>query len=236
MDKPEITGLLPAIMASAQATCPERVVDRVIGYGSFFWGGYDHAHSDIDIAVVLAKQADVDHPEGIVHDPDTVPWLSLRGMNNLSVGLHSLDIVNLERNRKITHAMPGKICARGIDLFTNPATAALRQHVQDLFANEPYVMARERYADIWILRAKSCLARMEFEIQTLALQRTYGALQSNAQAAAVFALWSVLYRHDVDPSPKALRWNAGRLATIAAMFRPELQAITRVHHAHHQRR
>ena len=222
----DLGTLGPAIQAILADKFPDRVLDRVIGYGSYFWGGYIDRASDIDIAVVLAKVSDLNNP--MASEESKPVFFSLP---EASVNLHILDVHALEKNRKLTHAMPGKVLARGEILFDNPATRDLRRVIQSHYQQVSYFEAKMRYSDIWLSRSNELMEsaeRLSAKAETLKLTTIRWDVISDAQAAAVFALWSVLYRRDIDPSPKPLRWNSASLASIGAMFHPQLQNICRI--------
>jgi hypothetical protein len=79
---------------------------------------------------------------------------------------------------------------------------------------------------MWLNRARELLDEHERMTTKIVRDKFHQylprTLVSSAQAAAIFALWSLLYRADVDPSPHALRWNAPRLIALANMFYPTL--------------
>lgn len=205
---------------------PDRVLDRVIGYGSYFWGGYIDRASDIDIAVVLAKVSDLNNP--MASEESKPVHFSLP---EALINLHIMDIHAIEKYRKLTHAMPGKVLVRGEVLFDNPVTRTLRCAIQDRYQRLRYFETKVRYADMWLSRSTKLLAsaeRLSTKAEALKLSIIRRNVISDAQAAAVFALWSVLYRRDIDPSPKPLRWNSANLASIGGMFHPQLQNICRI--------
>jgi predicted nucleotidyltransferase len=211
--------LVADIQAVLEAKHPMTTVDRVIGYGSYFWGGYIDGESDIDVAVVVTS-------DGI--DPST--WaidMSLAAIDEVNV--HIMTAESLEADRALAHTMRGKVLARGDVLYVNPKTRALRARLQKAASKVPYVDVNTRYVDMWITQAQRCVNAAFFmysEDDSFGLQDTLAqCTMSDAQAATVFALWSVLYDNEIDASPKAIRWNAGRLATIASMFRPELAEL-----------
>jgi hypothetical protein len=217
MSELDLKSLPELVIARIADQHPGWVVDRVIGYGSYFWGGFDPGRSDIDVAVLLMQTS----PEA---DFPRLFWLPDLDHD---VNFYVLRCDEIERNRKLTHAMPGKVLARGVTLYENDNTATYREQLSEQYATETYAQAKARYANVWLTRAQELLERAERSLQMPVVRARYGCVIhrdtiSSAQAAAVFALWSLLYRADIDPSPHALRWNAPRLLAIASMFYPDL--------------
>ena len=199
------------------------VLDRVIGYGSYFWGNHVENESDIDIAVILASRDDAwPANTGIVRN-------NLGARRNLIDDFYVVDLFEIEKHRAVTTSMNGKILARGVPLYVNPGTRKLRERA--IAKAPPYTVARDN-----LVTDRKRIATQMLGIALTARNKIHDRTRRDkshlyrlgiqeAQAAAVFALWANLYAHDTDPSPKALRWDAGRLAMIAAMFTPELNKI-----------
>jgi predicted nucleotidyltransferase len=221
--------LVADIQAVLEDKHPMTVLDRVIGYGSYFWGDYIEGQSDIDVAVVVTSGG---LAYGNVVKP--VTWaidVSLAVIDG--VNFHVMTAESLEADRALTHTMRGKVLARGDVLYANPRTRSLRTRLQKAASKVPYVDVRARYVLMWTKHAQRFVNTLNNAYSEEAMAGASDLLVDvyrrcvvpEAQAATVFSLWSVLYENEIDASPKAIRWNAGRLATIASMFRPELAEL-----------
>ena len=204
------------------------MLDRIIGYGSYFWGGYVEGSSNIDIAAIVTHESGRD----LTQDEIMSFRLNIEptGIANVP-GLSALviDLFEIEQRRTVTISMHGKILTRGTTLFQNPDTDPLRRLAAAsapsyLVARDTLVAERRRYAAQMLYIACSLFSNHQ-HLSRQAQLHLHKYVVEESQAAAVFALWAELYAQDVDPSPKELRWNAGRLMTIAAMFDPALEKL-----------
>lgn len=209
----------------AVASVPDIVLDRIIGYGSYWWGGYLPGESDIDITVIVTRV------DGAPVDPADIRAIEAGLLKCDLAAPFVSDLFAIERRRAATTGMHGKILARGVLLFANADAEPLRcramaEALPYPAAREELVAERRRYAARLLaiaIRARECI-----DPDPMYLPYACKHVIEEAQAAAVFGLWAALYASDIDPSPKALRWNAGRLAMIAAMFDPMLARIVPV--------
>jgi hypothetical protein len=200
-------------------TLPENVIiDRVIGYGSYFWGGYEEGTSDIDICVLLT------HPDGCA----LLAGELLQAKRALPGALYVEDVTKFERLRTLTHTMPGKVLARGIVLYENATATPAREQARASALS--YIEARAEWVSTWRERAELMLwraiAAKERPARNVYRKIRNQEVGSTAQAACVFALWSVLYANDIDASPKSIRWDTAKLLAIAAVFEPQLKPLS----------
>ncbi len=191
-------------------------IDRIVGYGSYFWGGYCPNTSDIDLAVILCRT-----------DGERI---SKSDLADACVLIDSscmvVDIFEIETYRNLTTTMYGKILGRGINLYRNADTSAIR----DAAATKalPYEIARGKWVQTCRTDARTLLADSFNDAKLLAgpPSRIF-RVAASAQTAVVLMLWSRLYEADIDPSDKSVRWDIEKLLTIAAESRPSLSSLVR---------
>lgn len=185
-------------------------------YGSYFWGGHEPGVSDIDASVLVAR-IDGERLNGAEKHEARI---------SLPSGLYVGDIYKIERYRNLTHTMPGKLLARGIVLYENEDTAVVREQAR--CAALPYLEARVEWVATWREREADMLRRANESASLPKPLRNLLALRiaSNSQCACVFALWSVLYANDSDASNKAIRWDCGKLLTIASVLYPNSSPLS----------
>jgi hypothetical protein len=108
-------------------------IDRIVGYGSYYWGGYCPDISDIDLAVIVCRM-DSQRPSE----------------NDLAEIRHQADasclvvyVFEIETYRHLNISIYGKILERGVVLYTNAET----QEIRDAAAATalPYAIARDQW-------------------------------------------------------------------------------------------
>jgi hypothetical protein len=207
---------IPSMVSEIQSVrLPSGIeLDRVIGYGSYWWGDYLPESSDVDIAVLFCRTdggaLSKDHLVGLKHSFDS-PYLVI-------------DLLEIETYRHLSTMMYGKILTRGAVLFSNETTSTLR----DKTANSalPYCSARDQWIQKCRTNGRAILADVFSDEKILRKNPSrLHTLAASAQTAVVIILWSILYEYDIDPSNKSLRWDIEKLMTIAAVFRPDLKVL-----------
>lgn len=190
------------------------LIDRIIGYGSFWWGGYREAESDIDIAVILCRL-------------DGLQCSDIDKYNTFFNVTHAclvVDVLEIERYRNLTTVLFGKIIARGALLYCADATESIRKNAAENAL--PYAVARGQWVAKCRREAGQVLQELHEAMRLLTPLRAHArVIASSAQFAAVLLLWSVLIEFDMDPSDKRIRWNVAKLTVMAVEQMPELEPL-----------
>lgn len=191
-------------------------IDRIVGYGSYFWGGYSPKISDIDLAVILCRT-----------DGTRLNELQLADACALiDASCLVVDIFEIETYRHLMTMMYGKILGRGEVLYCNAETSEIRDAAATMAL--PYAIARDKWVQKCRADARALLADVFNDAHLLGgpPSRIF-RVAASAQTAVVLMLWSRLYEADIDPSDKAMRWNIEQLLTTAAASRPSLSSLIR---------
>ena len=191
-------------------------VDRIVGYGSYFWGGYCPGTSDIDLAVIMCR---MDGQRLSANDINDIRTL-------LDASCLVVDHIEIETYRRMPISIYGKILGCGVVLYANDETQDIRDTAAALAL--PYASARDRWVRKCREDARALLADVMSDEQLLRgpPSRIF-RVAADAQRAALLMLWSVLYEADIDPSDKSVRWDLGKLIKMAATLRPKLSSLIR---------
>jgi hypothetical protein len=191
-------------------------IDRIVGYGSYFWGGYCMNTSDIDLAVILCRTNGERISKSELADACAL----------IDTSCLVVDIYEIETYRHLTTMMYGKILGRGVILYSSQETSEIRNAAVTMAL--PYAFARDKWMQKCRTDARTLLADAFNDAKLLGgpPSRIF-RVAASAQTAVVLMLWSILYEADIDPSDKAMRWNIEKLLTHAAESRPSLSSLVR---------
>jgi hypothetical protein len=191
-------------------------IDRIIGYGSYFWGGYCPDTSDIDLTVIVCRT------DGRPVSENELACICAPVEASCLV----IDVFEIESYRNLMSVMYGKLLGNGIVLYANDETREIREAAKALAM--PYLVARDIYAGKCHANARLLMTEVINDVKFLRgpPSRIF-RVAAAAQTAAMLMLWSVLYEADIDPSDKTIRWDFHKLLTVAAALRPELTSLIR---------
>lgn len=204
-------GIVAHILDAVHNVVGDRL-ERVILYGSYVWGGRQPG-SDIDVAILHAEGVKVsllDLAKAIGHDYDDIQF-------------YVAEARKVDSRRRFRICMDAKIANDGLAIFDSgrrfeslDADRAGAEVVNERFRQSAAAILHALRGDRKLSRGKPGDADIPtFTAMTVAKQSLF---------AAVFGLHSYLLAHDIDPSPKALRWSVANLLDAAAWINPSWRA------------
>lgn len=210
---PEFDGLVAHILDVAHSVVGDGL-ERVILYGSYVWGGRQPG-SDIDVAILHAdgvKVSLLDLMKASGHDHD-----------HGDIQFYAATASKADSRRRFRICMDAKIANDGLVVFDSGRRF---EPLDADRARTEVVTERFRHSAAAILRAMRVGRKLMRGGPDIKDMSTYMAMTVAKQSllGAVFSLHAYLLDHDIDPSPKPLRWSVANLLDAAAWINPSWNA------------
>lgn len=207
--QPELDNIVHRVLEAAHTVVGEGL-ERVILFGSYVWGNR-RPDSDIDVAILCA--------DGVKVSP--LALLKACDCDYANIGFYAAKASTVDRRRRFRICMDAKIANDGLVLYDSG-----RRHEAMNADDARAEVVRERYqqsAAALLLAMRSDRKGAREPDKSLS-SFTAMTVAKQSLLSAVFTLHAYLLAHDIDPSPRVLRWSVANLLDAATWINPAWSA------------
>lgn len=206
---PELDKLVPGILDAVHSVVGEGL-ERVILHGSCVWGNR-RPDSDIDVAIL--------HADGVKVSPLTL--IDACKLDNANIQFYVARASTVDSRRRFRICMDAKIANDGLVLYDS----GRRYEVKDAdIARAEVARERYRHSAAALLRAMRSDRQGTREPDKTMSTFTAMSVAKQSLLSATFTLHAYLLAHDIDPSPRVLRWSVANLLDAATWINPAWSA------------
>lgn len=220
---PELESIIPHILEAAHSVVGDGL-ERVILYGSYVWGNRQ-PDSDIDVAILCADDVKISQ----------LALMKACKFDDAIIQFYAAKASKVDSRRRFRICMDAKIANDGLVLYDSgrryeakDADIARTEVVRERYRHSAAALLHAMRSDRIVARepdkTMSTFAAMTEAEQSLlrATMSTFTTMTVAKQSllSATFTLHAYLLAHDIDPSPRVLRWSVANLLDAATWINP----------------